>query len=117
MGSPEQVVTNYVSRLLQYPGALQVMDFAEGRAQLVAVKAYYGGPLVGQDEPDKIVQEGSKAELSATLGMMQNHRIRSVRKSPTIDNNTKAPVNRENFGGSKQTQSHKFSLEQRGDRK
>ena len=47
--SPEQVVTNYVSRLLQYPGALQVMDFAEGRAQLVAVKAYYGGPLVGQE--------------------------------------------------------------------
>jgi len=46
--SPEQVVTNYVSRLLQYPGALQVMDFADGRAQLVAVKAYYGGPLVGQ---------------------------------------------------------------------
>ncbi|MDK2778220.1 MAG: Trk system potassium transporter TrkA [Pseudomonadota bacterium] len=46
--SPEQVVTNYVSRLLQYPGALQVMDFADGLAQLVAVKAYYGGPLVGQ---------------------------------------------------------------------
>jgi trk system potassium uptake protein TrkA len=46
--SPEQVVTNYISRLLQYPGALQVMDFADGRAQLVAVKAYYGGPLVGQ---------------------------------------------------------------------
>ena len=46
--SPEQVVTNYVSRLLQYPGALQVLDFADGRAQLVAVKAYYGGPLVGQ---------------------------------------------------------------------
>jgi Trk K+ transport system NAD-binding subunit len=27
---------------------LQVIDFAEGKAQLVAVKAYYGGPLVGQ---------------------------------------------------------------------
>lgn len=46
--SPEKVVTNYISRLLQYPGALQVVDFADNRAQLVAVRAYYGGPLVGQ---------------------------------------------------------------------
>ncbi|BBP62495.1 potassium transporter inner membrane associated protein [Pseudomonas sp. Cab53] len=46
--SPEQVVTNYIKRLIEHPGALQVIDFAEGQAQLVAVKAYYGGPLVGQ---------------------------------------------------------------------
>ena len=46
--SPEQVVTNYIKRLIEYPGALQVIDFAEGKAQLVGVKAYYGGPLVGQ---------------------------------------------------------------------
>ena len=46
--SPEQVVTNYIKRLIEYPGALQVIDFAEGKAQLVAVRAYYGGPLVGQ---------------------------------------------------------------------
>jgi len=46
--SPEQVVTNYIKRLIEYPGALQVIDFGEGKAQLVAVKAYYGGPLVGQ---------------------------------------------------------------------
>ncbi len=47
--SPEQVVTNYIRRLIEYPGALQVLDFANGRVQLVAVKAYYGGPLVGQE--------------------------------------------------------------------
>ena len=46
--SPEQVVTNYIKRLIEYPGALQVIDFADGKAQLVASKAYYGGPLVGQ---------------------------------------------------------------------
>ena len=44
--SPEQVVTNYIKRLIEHPGALQVIDF--GKAQLVAVKAYYGGPLIGQ---------------------------------------------------------------------
>ncbi|MEC7545914.1 MAG: Trk system potassium transporter TrkA [Thalassolituus sp.] len=46
--SPEQVVTQYIRRLLEFPGALQVLDFADSRVQLVAVKAYYGGPLVGQ---------------------------------------------------------------------
>ena len=48
MISPEQVVTTYIKRLIEHPGALQVIDFAEGKAQLVAVKAYYGGPLIGQ---------------------------------------------------------------------
>ncbi|ROR98994.1 trk system potassium uptake protein TrkA [Sinobacterium caligoides] len=47
--SPEQLVTNYIRRLLEHPGALQVVDFAEGKIQLVAVKAYYGGPMVGQE--------------------------------------------------------------------
>ncbi len=47
--SPEQVVTNYITRLLERPGALQVLDFADGRVQLVAMKAYYGGPLVGHE--------------------------------------------------------------------
>ena len=46
--SPEQLVSNHISRLIDQPGALQVLDFAKGLAQLVAVKAYYGGPLVGQ---------------------------------------------------------------------
>ncbi len=47
--SPEQLVTDYIRRLIQYPGALQVVDFAEGRVRLVGVKAYYGGPLVGRE--------------------------------------------------------------------
>ena len=47
--SPEQLVTEYVQRLIEHPGALQVLDFAGGKVQLVAVKAYYGGPLVGHE--------------------------------------------------------------------
>tara|TARA_R110001592_G_scaffold37188_4_gene124231 strand:+ start:8852 stop:10228 length:1377 start_codon:yes stop_codon:yes gene_type:complete len=46
--SPESLVTRGIKRLLQYPGALQVLDFADGKVQLVAVKARYGGALVGQ---------------------------------------------------------------------
>ncbi|MFP4160774.1 MAG: Trk system potassium transporter TrkA [Ectothiorhodospira sp.] len=46
--SPEEVVTNYIQRLIEHPGALQVLDFADGRVSLVAVRAYHGGPLVGK---------------------------------------------------------------------
>ena len=46
--SPEPLVTDYILRLIEHPGALQVLDFADGQVRLVAVKAYYGGPLVGQ---------------------------------------------------------------------
>ncbi len=47
--SPEQIITEYIQRLIEHPGALQVLDFADGRVQLVGVKAYYGGPLVGHE--------------------------------------------------------------------
>ena len=49
MISPEELVTKHIKRLIEHPGALQVLDFADGQAQLVAVKAYYGGPLVGHE--------------------------------------------------------------------
>lgn len=45
--SPEHLVCRHVERLIEHPGALQVLDFADGRAQLVAVRAVPGGALVG----------------------------------------------------------------------
>jgi trk system potassium uptake protein len=47
--SPENLVTEYIHHLIEHPSALQVLDFAGGKVQLVAVKAYYGGPLVGHE--------------------------------------------------------------------
>src|SRR5579872_4744271 len=46
--SPEQLVTEYIERLIRYPGALQVLDFADGKVRLVGVRARKGGPLVGR---------------------------------------------------------------------
>ena len=46
--SPEQLVTEYIERLIRYPGALQVLDFADGKVRLVGVRALRGGLLVGQ---------------------------------------------------------------------
>jgi trk system potassium uptake protein TrkA len=45
--NPEQLVTEHIFRLLSHPGTLQVLDFAEGKIQMVAIKALHGGPLVG----------------------------------------------------------------------
>ena len=45
---PEQTVTDYVLKLIRFPEALQVLEFADGRASLIAVRAYAGGPLVSR---------------------------------------------------------------------
>ena len=47
--SPEQVVTEHITRLIEYPGTLQVLDFSRGLARLVAIRATEGGPLVGHE--------------------------------------------------------------------
>lgn len=44
---PEQIVTDYIKRLISFPEALQVQEFADGVVSLIAVKAFEGGPLVG----------------------------------------------------------------------
>ncbi len=46
--SPEQLVTEYIERLIHNPGALQIVDFADGRVRLVGMLARKGGLLVGQ---------------------------------------------------------------------
>lgn len=49
---PEQIITDYIARLVEFPEALQVLEFAEGRVSLVAVRAFQGGPLVGHPLSD-----------------------------------------------------------------
>lgn len=44
---PEQVITDYIVKLLEFPESLQVLEFAQGHVSLVAVRAFHGGPLVG----------------------------------------------------------------------
>ncbi|MFN3234373.1 MAG: Trk system potassium transporter TrkA [Gammaproteobacteria bacterium] len=46
--SPEQLVTDYVKRLIEKPGALQVLDFVDGKVQLVSVRSHFGGKVVGE---------------------------------------------------------------------
>ncbi len=43
---PEQIVTEYIQKLIEFPEALQVAEFAGGKMDLVAVRAVEGGPIV-----------------------------------------------------------------------
>jgi len=45
--SPEQLVCEYIEQLILYPGALQVLEFADGRVRLVGARADANGLLVG----------------------------------------------------------------------
>ena len=47
--SPEQLVTRHIEQLIRYPGAFQVLDFADGKVRLVGARAHRDGPLVGQE--------------------------------------------------------------------
>lgn len=46
--SPEQLVTRHVAQLLRHPGALQVLEFGDGAALMMAVKVHQGARLAGQ---------------------------------------------------------------------
>ena len=56
---PEESVVRYIQKLIEYPEALQVLEFARGRAQLIAVRVTPGSRLANrtlgefqQDFPD-----------------------------------------------------------------
>ena len=45
--TPEGLVTNYIKRVVEVPGAEQVFEFENGLVQLVETRAYAGTPIVG----------------------------------------------------------------------
>lgn len=46
--SPEKMITDHITRLIEYPGANQVYDFADGKVRMVLIRPYYGGVLIGK---------------------------------------------------------------------
>jgi trk system potassium uptake protein TrkA len=45
---PEESVVRYIQKLIEYPEALQVLEFAKGRAQLIAVRVTAGSTLANR---------------------------------------------------------------------
>ena len=62
---PEQEITDYIARLIDFPEALQVLEFADGRVTLVCVRAYEGGLLVGK--PIKAMREHLPTGVDARI--------------------------------------------------
>jgi len=46
--SPEQLITEHIERIIEHPGAIQVVDFAQGRVRLVGVEVTADAPMVDQ---------------------------------------------------------------------
>ncbi len=46
--SPERLITDYISSIIDYPGALQILDFADGKVRLLAIKAHRSSSVVGK---------------------------------------------------------------------
>lgn len=45
--SPEQLITDLIQRIIEHPGAIQVVDFAAGKVRLVGVEVKAGAPMAG----------------------------------------------------------------------
>lgn len=78
--SPERLVTNYIASLIYHPGALQVLDFAEGKVKLVAVKPFFGGPLVGKS----LAALGKELKVDARVVAVFRHNSAIVPTGDTI---------------------------------
>lgn len=68
---PEQEITDYIARLIEFPEALQVLEFADGQVTLVCVRAYEGGLLVGK--PIKAMREHLPEGIEARIAAIFRH--------------------------------------------
>ena len=50
--SPDRLVTEQIQQLIKHAGALQVLDFADGKVQMVVIRASYSGVLEGNSLRD-----------------------------------------------------------------
>lgn len=62
---PEDDITRYIVKLIEYPEALQVLQFAGDRVTLIGIRAYHGGLLVGK--PIRAMREHLPANVEARI--------------------------------------------------
>ncbi|MBA4256854.1 MAG: Trk system potassium transporter TrkA [Polaromonas sp.] len=75
---PEESVMHYIHKLIEYPEALQVLEFAEGRVSLIAVRAAPGSPLVGHTVAD-IRDRFPHAEMRVVALYRQDHEVTQLK--------------------------------------
>jgi len=72
--SPEQLVTDHIQRIIEHPGALQVIDFADGLVRLVGVSVQNGAPMANQP----------MARLTGLLGSIEARVVAIYRDDESI---------------------------------
>ncbi|MFZ4537746.1 Trk system potassium transporter TrkA [Propionivibrio sp.] len=72
---PEQVITDYIVKLVEFPEALQVLSFANGRVALVGVKAYAGGLMVGKPIREMREHLGDNVDARISAIFRQDHPV------------------------------------------
>lgn len=77
---PEQVITDYLIKLVEFPEALQVLSFANGRVALVAVKVFSGGLMVGKPLREMGDHLGAGVEARIAAIYRRDHAL-----TPTAD--------------------------------
>ena len=75
---PEESVMRYIHKLIEYPEALQVLEFAGGRVCLIAVRAVPGSPLVGHTVAD-IRERFPHAEMRVVALYRQDAEVASFK--------------------------------------
>ncbi len=63
--SPERSVTTYLQRLIEFPEALQVVDFAQGKVMLVLGKLGPGSPMLNLSVSELAQTAGANAQILA----------------------------------------------------
>jgi trk system potassium uptake protein TrkA len=94
--SPEELVTDYIVHLLSNPGALQVVDFADGRVQLASVlrehlpgsdvrvaAVYRNGRLIGIDG-DTVIDAGDEIFFVAASEDLKSMLAEMRRREPAV---------------------------------
>ncbi len=72
--SPEHLISQYIQRLIEHPGSLQVLDFADGKVKLLAMRAELDGPLIGK-RLDEIWEAMPETEAKAVAIYRNNKSI------------------------------------------
>lgn len=71
--SPEKLVTEHIQRIIEHPGAIQVVDFARGKVRLVGIEVQQGAPMAGR----------ALADLTGLLGEIET-RVMAVYRGDNV---------------------------------
>ena len=81
--SPEHLISQYIQRLIEHPGSLQVLDFANGQIKLLVIRAEADGPLIGKRLED--IWEAMPETEAKVVAIYRNDDSLSLDSNTVID--------------------------------